>query len=75
VDQGFEDMRPRQELPPVYIRSGDIYASRRAVIMDEHTLVGKNCRAIVIPEFRAVNIDTPIDLIRAEQLLRSKSAH
>ena len=69
VDQGFEDMRPRQELPPVYLRSGDIYASRRAVIMDENTLVGKNCRAIVIPQSRAVNIDTPIDILMAEHAL------
>lgn len=25
VEQGFEDMRPRQLLPPVYIREGSIY--------------------------------------------------
>lgn len=69
VDQGFEDMRPRQELPPVYIRSGDLYVSRRRVVMEQNTLVGVNCRAVVIPEGRAVNIDTPLDLLRAEQLL------
>lgn len=69
VDQGFEDMRPRQELPRVYIRSGDLYITRRAVIMDQDTLVGTDCRPIVIPEERAVNIDTPFDLLRAEQLL------
>lgn len=69
VEQGFEDMRPRQELPPVYIRSGDLYISRREVVMEQGTLVGTNCRAVVIPEHRAVNIDTPLDLLRAEQLL------
>jgi len=69
VDQGFEDMRPRQELPPVYIRSGDLYIARRAVVMEQNTLVGDKCRAVVIPEKRAVNIDTPLDLLRAEQAL------
>lgn len=69
VDQGFEDMRPRQELPRVYIRSGDLYISRRAVVMEQSTLVGTDCRAVVIQEERAVNIDTPLDLLRAEQVL------
>lgn len=73
VDQGFEDMRPRQELPPVYIRSGDLYISRRSIVMEQNTLVGANCRAVIIPEKRAVNIDTQIDLIRAEQLLCGES--
>ena len=26
IDQGFENMKPRQELPPVFIRNGAIYA-------------------------------------------------
>lgn len=69
VEQGFEDMRPRQELPPVYIRSGDLYISRRDIVMEHNALVGSECRAVIIPEQRAVNIDSPIDLLRAEQLL------
>ncbi len=71
VDQGFEDMRPRQELPPVYIRSGDLYVARRHVVMELGTLVGPHCRAIVIPSARAVNIDTGFDLERAKEMLGS----
>ncbi len=69
VERGFEDMRPRQELPPVYIRSGDLYIARRHVVMELGTLVGPHCRAIVIPKERAVNIDTRLDLERAEEML------
>jgi CMP-N,N'-diacetyllegionaminic acid synthase len=69
VEQGFEDMRPRQDLPAVYIRSGDLYIVRRNVIMEIGTLVGPHCRALVIPEERAVNIDTRFDLERAKELL------
>jgi CMP-N-acetylneuraminic acid synthetase len=70
IDQGFEDMRPRQELPPVYIRSGALYVVRRSVLAEQHTFVGGDCRAYVMPEVRAINIDTRLDLMFAEQLLR-----
>ena len=32
IDQGFEDMRPRQVLPKVFIRNGAIYLSKSNVI-------------------------------------------
>ena len=66
-------MRPRQQLPPVYIRSGDLYIARRAVVMEQGQMVGAHCRAIIIPAERAVNIDTPFDLLRAEYILRGNS--
>ena len=69
IDQGFEDMRPRQELPPVYIRSGDLYIAKRSVVMEQNTLVGEHVRAVIIPPDRAVNIDTPFDFMLAEHKL------
>lgn len=70
VDQeGSENMAPRQELPPIYIRSGDLYIARRHVVMELDTLIGSDCRAIIIPEERAVNIDTRFDLERARELI------
>ena len=55
-------MMPRQSLPSVYIRSGDIYAIRRQCVVEQHSLIGNCAGALVIdPEF-AVNIDTPLDL-------------
>jgi len=62
IDQGHEDMRPRQELPPVYIRNGAIYATMRNTLMKENSFVGVDSRAYIMPPERSVNIDTMKDL-------------
>lgn len=62
IDQGFEDMRPRQSLPKVYRRAGSVYVSRREVIMEQDTLVGDPCIGVVVPPETAIDIDTQIDL-------------
>ncbi len=74
IDQGFEDMRPRQVLPPVYLRSGDLYIACRHVVMEQDSMVGENCYAYVIPPERAVNIDTRFDLMLAEYLINNGAA-
>ena len=66
IDQGHEDMRPRQELPPVYIRNGAIYATRRDVLMDSNSFTGADSRAYIMPNERSVNIDTLQDLMLAK---------
>lgn len=68
IDQGFEDMRPRQQLPTVYRRAGSIYASRREIVMEKTSLVGKPCYGVVVPAETAVDIDTPVDLKLVEFL-------
>lgn len=62
IDQGFEDMRPRQSLPKVYRRAGSVYVSHREVIMEKGTLVGDPCIGVEVPPETAVDVDTPIDL-------------
>ena len=62
IDQGFEDMRPRQVLPPVYRRAGSVYASRRWVVMQQDTLLGDPCLGIAVPRETAIDIDSPLDL-------------
>lgn len=74
IDQGFEDMRPRQSLPPIYRRSGACYASRRSVVMDGNTIVGRDVRAVVVPEWTAVDIDAPIDLEMVRLLLAHRTS-
>ncbi|KAA3624578.1 MAG: acylneuraminate cytidylyltransferase family protein [Proteobacteria bacterium] len=69
IDQGFEDMRPRQELPPVYIREGSLYIARRHLVMEAATLVGGDVRAIVVEPGGTVNIDSEADFLRAEQMI------
>ena len=57
-----------QDLPPVYIRSGDIYLSTVETVQ-AGSLVGDDCRAWIIPEERHLNIDTPRDLLLARAIL------
>lgn len=72
IDQGFEDMRPRQALPPVYIREGSLYIARREVVMDRGTLVGEHARAMVVDPEYTVNVDTEADFVRAEQMIAAR---
>lgn len=62
--------QPRQQLPRLYLREGSIYLTRRDVLMERHSIKGEDCRAWIVPQCRACNIDTPFDLFIAEQLLR-----
>lgn len=66
--EAFEG-QPRQHLPKLYLRDGSIYLTRRGVLMDQHSLKGHDCRAWILPEERACNIDTPLDLLIVEQIL------
>jgi CMP-N,N'-diacetyllegionaminic acid synthase len=65
----FEGQR-RQELPKLYLREGSIYLTRRAVLMEQNSVKGLDCRAWLIPQERACNIDTPFDLFLAEQMIK-----
>jgi CMP-N,N'-diacetyllegionaminic acid synthase len=62
--------QPRQQLRQLYLREGSIYLTRRDVLMNQDSLKGKDCRAWIVSEERACNIDTPFDLFLAEQLMR-----
>ena len=73
IDQGHEDMRPRQELPPVYIRNGAIYATRRDVLIKDSSFTGLDSSAYIMPSKRSVNIDTFHDLIVARNNLSLKN--
>ncbi len=72
IDQGFWDMRPRQNLPDVYIRNGAIYLIDRDVIINQHQLIGSKCLGYVMSDTESANIDTPIDLMLAELLIKEQ---
>lgn len=69
----FEGM-PRQQLPKLFLREGSVYLTRRGVLMDQNSLKGSDCRAWIIPEERAWNIDSPFDLFLVEQMIRYQHA-
>ena len=69
-----KEMARRQDLPPVYIRNGAIYAVKRDVVMLQNTMSGVVCRPYIMPEERSVNVDSMLDLLLAEILLRPPEA-
>jgi len=65
----FEGM-PRQQLPKLYLRDGSVYLTRRDVLMEQSSLKGRDCRAWIMPEERAWNIDSPFDMFIVGQMLK-----
>jgi len=65
-----KEMARRQDLPQVFIRNGAIYAVKRDVVMLQNTMSGDVCRPYIMPEERSVNVDSMLDLLLAEILLR-----
>ncbi len=63
-------MKPRQDLEPIYIRNGAVYACRREVLFRYNALIGQDVRPLVMPPERSVNIDESSDIILAEHYLR-----
>jgi len=64
-------MRPRQELPPMYIRNGAVYACRREVIFKYNALIGPDCRPYVMPKERSINIDEISDIHLTEYYFKA----
>jgi CMP-N,N'-diacetyllegionaminic acid synthase len=60
--------QPRQTLRPVFIRNGAIYLTRVEVLR-RRSFKGEDCRALVMPDERSVNIDTPFDLAIARAVV------
>jgi CMP-N-acetylneuraminic acid synthetase len=65
----------RQDLSPVYIRNGGVYASKIETI-ENGGLFGKTPRPYIMPTERSVNINNELDYILAEALIkRNKTSH
>jgi CMP-N,N'-diacetyllegionaminic acid synthase len=65
----------RQDLPPVFLRSGAIYVRRRALLEQwkgEDFALGKTWGGVVLTEVEAINIDRPIDFDFADFLVAQK---
>jgi CMP-N,N'-diacetyllegionaminic acid synthase len=70
IDQGFENMNPRKELPKVYIRSGSIYAILTKTFFQEKSLVSKSCSPMILNKRETINIDTMLDFKLCEFILK-----
>ena len=69
IEQGFENMNPRNELPKVYIRSGAIYAILTKNFYEEQSLVSNLCSPIILDKIETINIDSPLDFEFCEFIL------
>jgi len=70
INQGYENMKPRQELKKVFIRNGAIYAFKRSVLLKEKSLVSKKNLPYIMPKERSINIDSHEDLLLAKFYLK-----
>lgn len=64
--------RRRQDLPVVYQVNGAFYASRRHVIMDHGQVLGERLRGLIMPEEDSIDIDSHLDFMLTETILRSR---
>jgi CMP-N-acetylneuraminic acid synthetase len=72
-DQAPDNVR-RQDLPPVYLRNGSIYMTRRDTLMTQNTLYGDHILPYIMPPERSIDIDTEFDLKLAEFILKSNAS-
>ncbi|MCW9036332.1 MAG: acylneuraminate cytidylyltransferase family protein, partial [Altibacter sp.] len=63
-------IKRRQELPDAYVRDGALYITKTRVILEQDSLYGSRTGWIELDPERHVNIDTPEDWAKAEQLYK-----
>jgi len=68
-DRWYEGLR-RQELEPVYYLNGAIYCVYRDVLLKHKSLWGEKTLAYIMPPERSINIDSKLDLMLAELILK-----
>lgn len=66
----FIKLVARQYLPPLYKQNGCVYTFKTDLLMEEDTVIGSRCGAIVIDETESHDIDTEVDFIVAEELMK-----
>ena len=60
----------RQELEPIYLRNGAIYAIRTALFLESRKIIQPLITPYIMPEDKWLNIDTPRDLKIAQALMK-----
>lgn len=60
---------PRQALPKTYMPNGAIYIFRKHIFLEKHKIYGSFLRPFVMSEVDSLDIDRPIDLKKAIDLL------
>jgi N-acylneuraminate cytidylyltransferase len=63
-----DDLTPSHDLPPLWVRNGSVYASRRGVLARNLLVDSGDVRGYEMPPERSFDIDTPRDLLIAQML-------
>lgn len=69
LDEKLESKR-RQDLEPVFLRNGAIYAVKTTSFLKEKKIMLPNKKAYVMPESKWANVDTERDLLLTEILIK-----
>ncbi|MFA6536539.1 MAG: acylneuraminate cytidylyltransferase family protein [Candidatus Paceibacterota bacterium] len=75
-ESGFKDSwdAPRQSFPLVYQNNGCMNAFWPETILEKKTMTGKKILGYTMEDWESVNIDTSIDFLLAEELMKKHSA-
>lgn len=65
---------PRQKLPTAYIQNGSVDVIKTKTILEKNSMTGDIIIPLVMTEMESVNIDTEIDFIIAEQIMKKRDA-
>jgi CMP-N,N'-diacetyllegionaminic acid synthase len=61
----------RQSFPDLYRMNGSVWVTSRDLLMKHNLVVGPNAFAVVTEEIEAVDIDTPVDFMISESLMKN----
>jgi len=64
------ERKRRQDLEPVYLRNGAIYATRISTFLKTKKIINDSKKAYVMPESKWANVDTERDLLITEFLIK-----
>lgn len=67
-----EAPRRRQDREPIYIENSAVYITDRQSLQESGSVLGHHVNGYVIPEKEGVDINEPIDIILAEELLKER---
>lgn len=69
---GFKVLR-RQDITPVYLLDGTVYAARVETLLEQRAFVGDNTAAYVVPKWKSPEIDDLIDFVTVEAIMKHRS--
>lgn len=64
--------RRRQDREPIYIENSAVYITDKKSLMETNSVLGHHVNGYVISEQESVDINEPVDILLAEELLRKE---